>query len=134
MGHRVYQACWRDAFSGRVVGWRVSESSQTDLILTAFNRVVAVCQSPPGLLVYADRGSQYTNEAFTILLDFIKAIASLSRPGLERLEYGTNRVAASWRQLCRHGRDPTRTGRVPRPLLQYIATVLRLRLLLPARN
>ena len=64
-----------------MVGWRVSESSQTDLILTAFNRVVAVCQPPPGLLVYADRGSQYTNEAFTILLDFIKAIASLSRPG-----------------------------------------------------
>jgi len=58
-GHWAYLACWRDAFYRRVVGWQVSESLHTDLILTAFNRAVAaVCQPPPGLLVHADRGSQ----------------------------------------------------------------------------
>ena len=61
-----------------MVGWHVSESLHTDLILTAFNRAVAVCQPPPGLL---DRGSQYTSDAFTTLLDRTQAIASLSRPG-----------------------------------------------------
>ena len=80
-GQWAYLACWRDAFSRRVVGWHVSESLHTDLILTAFNRAVAICQPPPGLLVHADRGSQYTSEAFTTLLNRTQAIASLSRPG-----------------------------------------------------
>ena len=80
-GHWAYLACWRDAFSQRVVGWHVSESLHTDLILTAFNRAVSICQPPPGLLVHADRGSQYASEAFTHLLDRTQAIASLSRPG-----------------------------------------------------
>ena len=35
-GHWAYLACWRDAFSRRVVGWHVSGSLHTDLILTAF--------------------------------------------------------------------------------------------------
>jgi putative transposase len=80
-GQWAYLACWRDAFSRRVVGWHVSESLHTALILTAFNRAVAICQPPPGLLVHTDRGSQYTSEAFTTLLDRTQAIASLSRPG-----------------------------------------------------
>ena len=80
-GNWAYLACWRDAFSRRVVGWQVSESLHTDLILTAFNRAVVVCQPPPGLLVHADRGSQYTSDAFTQLLSRTQAIASLSRPG-----------------------------------------------------
>jgi len=57
-GQWAHLACWRDAFSRRVVGWHVSESRHTDLILTAFTRATAVCQPPPGLLVHADRGSQ----------------------------------------------------------------------------
>ena len=51
------------------------------MILTAFNRAVAICQPPPGLLVHADRGSQYTSAAFNSLLNRTQAIASLSRPG-----------------------------------------------------
>jgi putative transposase len=80
-GQWAYLACWRDAFSRRVVGWHVSESLHTDLILNTFKRAVAICQPPPGLLVHADRGSQYTSEAFTKLLYRTQAIASLSRPG-----------------------------------------------------
>lgn len=81
VGDITYLACWRDAFSRRVVGWHVSDSLHTDLILTVFNRAVAICQPPPGLLVHADRGSQYTSDAFTALLDRTQAVASLSRPG-----------------------------------------------------
>lgn len=64
-----------------MVGWHVSGSLHTDMILTSFNRAVAVCQPPCGLLVHADHGSQYTSDAFTQLLDHIWAIASLSQPG-----------------------------------------------------
>ncbi|RZK14689.1 MAG: hypothetical protein EOO56_24410 [Hymenobacter sp.] len=80
-GQWAYLACWRDAFSRRVVGWHVRASLHTDLLLTAFNRAGAVCQPPPGLLVHADRGSQYPSDAFTTLLDRTQAIASRSRPG-----------------------------------------------------
>ena len=79
-GQWAYLACWHDAVERRVVGWQVSKFLHTGLILTAFNRAVAVCQPPPGLRLHADRGSQYTSEAFTTLLDRT-AIASLSRPG-----------------------------------------------------
>ena len=51
------------------------------MIMNAFNRDVTTCQPPPGLLVHADRGSPYTSEAFTTLLDCTQAIASLSRHG-----------------------------------------------------
>ncbi|AWM32488.1 DDE-type integrase/transposase/recombinase [Hymenobacter nivis] len=64
-GHWAYLTYWRNAFSQRAVGWHVSESLHTDLMLSAFNRATAVCQPPPGLLVHADRSSQYPSEAFT---------------------------------------------------------------------
>ena len=95
-------------------------------MLTAFNRAVAVCQPPPGLLVHADRGSQYTGEAFTSLLGRTQAIASLSRSGnpydnaLAESGWSTpkTRVAAAWRLLHRLGRGPPRTSRVLGPLPQ----------------
>ena len=68
-------------FFGAWKGWHVSESLHTDVILATFNQAVAVCQPPSGLLVHADRGSQYTSEAFTTLLDRTQAIASLTPPG-----------------------------------------------------
>lgn len=85
-GHWAYPAGRRDAVERRVVGRHmvgrhVSKSLHTDLMLNAFNRAVAVCQPPPGLLVHADRGRQYPSTAFTRLLDRTRAIARLSRPG-----------------------------------------------------
>ncbi len=58
----------------------MSESLHTDLVLTAFTRAAAICQSPPGLLMHADRSSQYTSEALITLLNRTQVIASLSRP------------------------------------------------------
>ncbi|WP_223652425.1 DDE-type integrase/transposase/recombinase [Hymenobacter psoromatis] len=45
-GQWAYLVCWSDACSRRVVGWHVSASLHTNLILTAFKRAVAVCQPP----------------------------------------------------------------------------------------
>jgi len=80
-GQWAYLACWRDAYSRAVVGWQVADSLHTDLVLTAFERAVAVRQPPAGLLVHADRGSQYTSHAFASLLARQGCVASLSRPG-----------------------------------------------------
>ena len=80
-GQWVYLAAWRDAHTRGVVGWHVSDSLHTDVVTTAFERAVAVQQPPPGLLVHADRGSQYTSAAFGEQLRQIQAVPSLSRPG-----------------------------------------------------
>jgi putative transposase len=84
------------AFCRWVVGWHVSEYLHKDLIMSAFNRAVAVCQPSPGLRVHADRGSQYTSAAFTQLLDRTQAIASLSRPGNP---YDNALAESGWRTL-----------------------------------
>lgn len=80
MGNWAYLVCWCDAFSQCVVDRQVSKLLHTDLILTAFNRVVAMHQLQPSLLVHAGCGSQYTSEAFTTLLNRTQAIASPNRP------------------------------------------------------
>jgi putative transposase len=59
----------------------VGEPLHTDLIMNTLNWAAVVCQPPPGRRVHANRGSQYTSNAFTTLLDRTQAIASLSRPG-----------------------------------------------------
>ncbi|MGI4736880.1 MAG: integrase core domain-containing protein [Janthinobacterium lividum] len=57
---------------------------------------MAICQPPPGLLVHADRGSQYTSDAFLALLDRTQAIASLSRLGSP---YDNARAESDWSTL-----------------------------------
>ena len=64
-----------------MAGWRVGELLHTDVIPTAFNQAVAICQPPPGLLVHADRGSQYPRGVLTSPLGHTQAIANLRRPG-----------------------------------------------------
>jgi len=139
-GHWAYLACWRDAFFRRVVGWHVSESLHMDLIRTAFNRAVAVCQPSPGLLGHADRGSQYTSDAFTQLLNRIQAIASLSRPGTSYdnalVESGcTLKTELLPRGACFADSEEARLELAKYlPSLQHPAPVLGPRLLHPARN
>lgn len=74
-------ACGRDAYSRAVVGWQVAESGHTDRVLPAFQRAVAGRRPPAGLLVHAERGSQYTSFACADLLARHACIARLSRPG-----------------------------------------------------
>ncbi|QKG59096.1 hypothetical protein GKZ68_20660 (plasmid) [Hymenobacter sp. BRD128] len=58
-------------------------ASKASDILTAFTRA-AICQPPPGLLVHADRGSQYPSDAFTALLDRTQAIVEPASPTWKR--------------------------------------------------
>ncbi|WP_460501139.1 transposase, partial [Hymenobacter agri] len=80
-GQWAYLACWRDTCTRGVVGWHVSDSLHTELVTRAFARAMAVQQPSPGLLVHANRGSQYTSAAFGEQLRQAQAVPSLSRPG-----------------------------------------------------
>ena len=71
----VYVAFVVDVFSRRVLGWRVSSSKQTRLVLDAFRQALDVRQrhharyevewTATGLVHHSDAGSQYTSVAFT---------------------------------------------------------------------
>jgi len=55
----VYVAFVIDVFARRIVGWRVSRSMQTDLVLDALEQALHARQVGEGLIHHSDRGSQY---------------------------------------------------------------------------
>jgi transposase InsO family protein len=63
----AYVAFITDVFARKIVGWRVSTSMSTSLVLDALNQ--AICQRCPekggGLVHHSDRGSQYLSIRYT---------------------------------------------------------------------
>jgi putative transposase len=59
----LYLAVVLDVFSRRVVGWSMSTTLQTELVLAALNMALAV-RKPRGVIHHSDQGSQYTSLAF----------------------------------------------------------------------
>jgi putative transposase len=66
-GGFVYVALVIDVFARRIVGWRVSSSLRTDLVLDALEQAIyARCDDTVGDLVHhSDRGSQYLSMRYT---------------------------------------------------------------------
>lgn len=67
----VYVAFVVDVYSRRILGWRVSSSMRTQLVLDAFRQARhtrhrgEVSWTPTGLVHHSDAGSQFTSVAFT---------------------------------------------------------------------
>lgn len=59
----VYLAVVLDAWSRKVVGWAISNSLRTDVVLAALERAVAQ-RRPRGVIHHSDQGTQYTSIAF----------------------------------------------------------------------
>jgi len=59
----LYLAIVLDVFSRRVVGWSMSATLQTELVLAALDMALAV-RKPHGVIHHSDQGSQYTPLAF----------------------------------------------------------------------
>jgi len=64
----LYLAVVLDLFSRRVIGWAVATTQDETLIETAFRMALLGRHPPTGLLFHADRGSQYTSDAYQALL------------------------------------------------------------------
>lgn len=79
----VYLAVVLDLFSRKVVGWSVSASPDTALILAALNQAVALRRVTPGngLLFHSDQGCQYTSHTYQDRLAEFGIQASMSRRG-----------------------------------------------------
>lgn len=61
----VYVAFVIDVFSRYIVGWRVSTTMHTELILDALEQAIWHRGNPEGLIHHSDRGSQYLSIRYT---------------------------------------------------------------------
>jgi transposase InsO family protein len=61
----VYVAFVIDAFSRRIVGWRVSSSLRSDLALDALEQAIHARSDTDGLIHHSDRGAQYLSIRYT---------------------------------------------------------------------
>jgi putative transposase len=59
----LYLAVVMDAFSRKIVGWAMSASLRTELVLDALDMAVAI-RRPKGVIHHSDQGSQYTSLDF----------------------------------------------------------------------
>ena len=76
---RAYVCFIVDAFSRRIVGWRVASNMKTDMVLDALEmaRRGRGARRLVGLVAHADAGSQFTSVRFTERLDEIGARPSI---------------------------------------------------------
>ena len=77
----LYLAVILDLFSRRVVGWKLGESLEAELVVTALNNALVLRQPDEGLYFHSDRGSQYSSEAVRKPLGVIGAHVSMSGVG-----------------------------------------------------
>jgi len=78
-----YTAFIIDAFSRRIVGWRVSSSLRTDLALDALEMAIFTRAGHDlgGLIHHSDRGSQYLAIRYTERLEVAGAVGSVGSKG-----------------------------------------------------
>lgn len=77
----AYLCVFIDLFSRAVVGWSVSDSANTGLVVGAFNKAYLLRRPEKGLIIHSDRGCQYTSLQFKEHLETTGCIQSMSRPG-----------------------------------------------------
>lgn len=77
----VYLAAILDAFSRRVVGWRLSRQIDTDLTLAALGQAIAERDPAPGLIHHSDHGVQYASTRYVARLEAIGARISMAAVG-----------------------------------------------------
>jgi putative transposase len=77
----VYVAFVIDVFARCIVGWRVSRSMQTDLVLDALEQALHARQVGDGLVHHSDRGVQYLSIRYTERLQEVGVEPSVGSTG-----------------------------------------------------
>ena len=77
----LYLAVILDLFSRKVVGWKLGETLEAQLVVRALRNALILRQPNPGLYFHSDRGSQYSSEPVKKPLAVIKANVSMSGRG-----------------------------------------------------
>jgi transposase InsO family protein len=77
----VFVAFVIDAYSRIIVGWRVSRSAKTDLVLDALERALHARRETDGLVHHSDRGAQYLSIRYSERLTECGIQASVGTTG-----------------------------------------------------
>lgn len=77
----VYAAFVIDVYSRKIVGWRVSSSMKTDLVLDALEQALYAREETDGLVHHSDRGVQYLSIRYTERLAEAGARVSVGTTG-----------------------------------------------------
>jgi putative transposase len=77
----LYLAVIADLFSRRVVGWKLGQTLESELVVTALRNALVLRQPQAGLYFHSDRGSQYSSQAMRKPLSVIGAEQSMSAAG-----------------------------------------------------
>lgn len=77
----LYLATYLDLFSRKIVGRQVSPRINENLVIDALDNAVNRENPEEGLMVHADRGSQYTSSRFCRELENRGFVQSFSRKG-----------------------------------------------------
>lgn len=80
-GKWIYVCVVIDLFSRKVIGFRISQKSSTQLLTATFKKAYQQRGKPSNLTFHSDQGSQYTSKAFAALLKECGVTQSLSTPG-----------------------------------------------------
>jgi transposase InsO family protein len=60
----AYMAAVMDLYSRKIVGWSVSDSLETSLVLDALHQALKTRCPGEELMLHSDRGSQYTSDEY----------------------------------------------------------------------
>jgi len=77
----LYLAVVEDLFSRRIVGWSMSESMESRLVVDALEMAIARRRPVVGLLTHSDRGSQYASDHYQRVLALAGIVCSMSEVG-----------------------------------------------------
>jgi len=77
----LYLAAILDLYSRKIVGWAMSESIDSALVLSALSMALIHRDPPANLLFHSDRGAQYAAGSFRDALARASLVPSMSRRG-----------------------------------------------------
>lgn len=77
----IYLAVVMDLFNREIIGWSMSPSLETQIVLDALAMAMKKVGPDAEIIFHSDRGSQYASVAYRKLLKAHRAIPSMSRKG-----------------------------------------------------
>jgi transposase InsO family protein len=105
----VYVAFVIDVFARRIVGWRVTRSLATDLVLDALEQALHARRAGQGLIHHSDRGCQYLSIRYTERLAEAGIEASVGSVGDSYDNALAETVIGLFKTEVIHPRGPWRT-------------------------
>ena len=79
----VYLCAVRDAHSRRVLGYAMGEQQSTDLVITALDMAATTRGAfPAGVVLHADRGTQFTSQKLAAYMRAVKGRVSMGQAGV----------------------------------------------------